>query len=364
LNLKPTILESIIFSDALANDLEDLLNGQQYSKIGVITDSNTLKYCYPLIKAHLPADHSLYSFQAGEANKTIHTCMQIWQWMTEEGFDRKALILNVGGGVVGDMGGFCAATYKRGIRFINLPTTLLSQVDASVGGKLGVDFNGFKNHIGVFTSPDTVFIASDFLATLPEAELRSGYAEVIKHGLIQDADYFSELKADDWQKQDWKSIIAHSVSIKKDVVTQDPLESGLRKILNFGHTIGHAFETFYLGSSQHLLHGEAIAIGMICEAYLATKKSGLSKQELEHLTELLLKVYGKFEFELGAVSDIVQLCAQDKKNDGQVLNFSLLKSIGNCTYNIPVLPEEIHEAILYYRQLDAISDLQEFQPTY
>jgi 3-dehydroquinate synthase len=364
LNLKPTILESIIFSDALANDLEDLLNGQQYSKIGVITDSNTLKYCYPLIKAHLPADHSLYSFQAGEANKTIHTCMQIWQWMTEEGFDRKALILNVGGGVVGDMGGFCAATYKRGIRFINLPTTLLSQVDASVGGKLGVDFNGFKNHIGVFTSPDTVFIASDFLDTLPEAELRSGYAEVIKHGLIQDADYFSKLKATEWQKQDWKFIIAHSVSIKKDVVTQDPLESGLRKILNFGHTIGHAFETFYLGSEKHLLHGEAIAIGMICEGYLSVKKSGLSKQELAQLSRLLFTIYGKFEFEPDAVSAIVQLCAQDKKNDGQVLNFSLLKSIGTCTYNIPVLPEEIREAILYYRKLDAVSDLQENQTTY
>jgi 3-dehydroquinate synthase len=348
-------LESIQFSYAFESDLKHLLEEQSFSKLGIITDTNTQLHCYPLIKPFLPEDHTVYTFAAGEANKNIYTCIQIWQWMTNEGFDRKALILNLGGGVVGDMGGFCAATYKRGIRFINIPTTLLSQVDASVGGKLGIDFNGFKNHIGVFTSPESVFIASDFLKTLPAAELRSGYAEVLKHGLIRDEEYFTKLKVADWENQDWKIIIEKSVSIKKAVVTQDPLEAGLRKILNFGHTIGHAFETFFLESDHRLLHGEAIAIGMICEGFLSYKKSGLEKAELTNLVDTLLAIYGKFHFDEEHIDQIMTLCSQDKKNEGSTLNFTLLTQIGNSIWNVPVLPDEIREAIQFYRQLKSVA---------
>lgn len=343
-------LESIIFSNTLSDDLAGLLNRLDYSQIGLIMDSNTQEYCYPLIESKLPV-HRTFSFTAGEVNKNLDTCSQIWQWMTDCAFDRKALIINLGGGVTGDMGGFCASTYKRGVRFINVPTTLLSQVDASVGGKLGIDFDGFKNHIGVFAEPTAVLISDEFLKTLPVKELRSGYAEVVKHGLIQNTDYFSCLKTQNWETQDWKTLIEKSISIKKLVVEKDPKESGLRKILNFGHTIGHAFESFYLDSDKHLLHGEAIAIGMISEAFLSNKKSGLTEGELEQITNLLLGVYGKVAIPAADVAPIVALCLQDKKNDSERINFSLLRKIGQCEYDIAGSTAEIKEAIAFYQSL-------------
>jgi 3-dehydroquinate synthase len=343
-------LETIIFSQQIAQDLGNYIKQLNFSKLGVITDSNTSIHCYPLVKESLP-NHSHFSFEAGEANKNLQSCTDIWQWMTDQSMDRKALIINLGGGVTGDMGGFCAATYKRGVRFVNIPTTLLSQVDASVGGKLGIDFNGYKNHIGVFTQPAAVIISDEFLQTLPEEELRSGYAEVIKHGLIKNEPYFNCLKIEDWKKQDWRGIIEKSVSIKKDVVEKDPKENGLRKILNFGHTIGHAFESFYLNTENHLLHGEAIAIGMLCEAFLSHKKSGLSGVELKTIQDMLLSIFGKFDFPESDVADIVSLCGQDKKNEGAIINFSLLNQIGTCDYNIPASIEEITESINSYRSI-------------
>lgn len=344
-------MESIIFSNSIAEDLKSFLANQKFSKLGVITDSNSETHCLPLIREYLPEGFCHFSFPAGEKHKNLDTCSTIWQWMTDKAFDRKAMIINLGGGVTGDMGGFCAATYKRGIRFFNIPTTLLSQVDASVGGKLGIDFNGFKNHIGVFAEPEAVLIADVFLSTLPEAELRSGYAEVIKHGLIRNANYFGCLKTEGWKNQNWREIIEKSVSIKKDVVQKDPKESGLRKILNFGHTIGHAFESHYLETERHLLHGEAIAIGMICEANLSAKKSGLPKADMELIQNMLLKVFGKFEFPLDDIPAIVSLCSQDKKNEGKTLNFSLLTQIGKCEYNYHVTLEEIVESINHYSNL-------------
>ena len=271
--------------------------------------------------------------------------------MTEAVLDRQALVINLGGGVIGDMGGFCASVYKRGIPFITIPTTLLSQVDASVGGKLGIDFLGFKNHLGVFQLPEAVLIAPEFLATLPQRELRSGYAEVIKHGLIRDATYFRALPSTNWQRQDWARIIRHSIEIKKAVVQVDPKESGLRKILNFGHTIGHAIESFYLTRSQPLLHGEAIAIGMIAEGFLSFEKIGFSFEELNEMSTMLLTIFGKVELDPNDCDRLVELCAQDKKNEGSTQLFTLLPKIGDCNYNIAVTREEIKHAILYYQQL-------------
>ena len=299
----------------------------------------------------MPAKTLFYSVSAGEKNKNLSTCAAIWSAMTAAALDRKALFINIGGGVIGDMGGFCASIYKRGIRFINIPTTLLSQVDASVGGKLGVDFEGLKNHLGTFNEPETVMISPEFLSTLPEEELRSGYAEIIKHGLIQDKAYFEKLKIEDWKDQDWMELIQHSVGIKKQVVLADPKEAGLRKILNFGHTIGHAFESHFLDGPKHLLHGEAIAIGMICEAYLSFQKTKLSKEELETIENIFLSIYGKFTFSKADLKPILDLCLQDKKNEGEVLMFSLLEKIGSCTYNIPVNRQEIEDAIFYYENL-------------
>jgi 3-dehydroquinate synthase len=344
-------VEPVIFSPDIKQSLSEILAQLSFSRLVVLTDLNTQRHCLPIIQEILPPNTVFISVAAGEIHKNLDTCSLIWNRMTEEALDRKALMLNLGGGVIGDMGGFCASIYKRGIRFINCPTTLLSQVDASVGGKLGIDFNGLKNHLGVFNEPETVVIAPEFLKTLPQAELRSGYAEIIKHGLIREKAYFQKLQAQNWENQDWESLIRHSVGIKKAVVEADPKENGLRKILNFGHTIGHAFESFFLDTKNHLLHGEAIALGMIAEGFLSFEKVGFSFEEFEEMSQFLLQVYGKVDFSLHELDPILDLCTQDKKNEGSVILFSLLESIGNCTFNIPVTREEIKHAIQYYHQL-------------
>lgn len=346
-------MEFVIFSADIKNSISEILSEVSFSRLVVLTDLNTQRHCLPIVQDILPASTVFISVAAGEIHKNLDNCSLIWSRMTEEALDRKALMINLGGGVIGDMGGFCASIYKRGIRFINCPTTLLSQVDASVGGKLGIDFKGLKNHLGVFNEPETVIIAPEFLKTLPQAELRSGYAEIIKHGLIRDKAYFQKLHAQNWENQDWESLIRHSVGIKKAVVEADPKENGLRKILNFGHTIGHAFESFFLDTQNHLLHGEAIALGMIAEGFLSFEKVGFSFEEFEELSQFLLQVYGKVDFSLHELDPILDLCTQDKKNEGSVILFSLLESIGNCTYNIPVTREEIKHAIQYYHQIQA-----------
>jgi 3-dehydroquinate synthase len=344
-------VETVIFSSDIRATLAEILRARQFSKLVVLTDSNTHQFCLPLVQEVVPPTTVFISVPAGEQHKTLETCSIIWGQMTEAVLDRQALVINLGGGVIGDMGGFCASVYKRGIPFITIPTTLLSQVDASVGGKLGIDFLGFKNHLGVFQLPEAVLIAPEFLATLPQRELRSGYAEVIKHGLIRDATYFRALPSTNWQKQDWARIIRHSIEIKKAVVQVDPKESGLRKILNFGHTIGHAIESFYLTRSQPLLHGEAIAIGMIAEGFLSFEKIGFSFEELNEMSTMLLTIFGKVELDPNDCDRLVELCAQDKKNEGSTQLFTLLPKIGDCNYNIPVTREEIKHAILYYQQL-------------
>uniref|UniRef100_UPI0040482A47 3-dehydroquinate synthase n=1 Tax=Algoriphagus sp. TaxID=1872435 RepID=UPI0040482A47 len=344
-------METVIFSSDIRATLAEILRARQFSKLVVLTDSNTHQFCLPLVQEVVPPTTVFISVPAGEQHKALETCSIIWGQMTEAVLDRQALVINLGGGVIGDMGGFCASVYKRGIPFITIPTTLLSQVDASVGGKLGIDFLGFKNHLGVFQLPEAVLIAPEFLATLPQRELRSGYAEVIKHGLIRDATYFRALPSTNWQKQDWARIIRHSIEIKKAVVQVDPKESGLRKILNFGHTIGHAIESFYLTRSQPLLHGEAIAIGMIAEGFLSFEKIGFSFEELNEMSTMLLTIFGKVELDPNDCDRLVELCAQDKKNEGSTQLFTLLSKIGDCNYNIAVTREEIKHAILYYQQL-------------
>lgn len=344
-------METVHFTTDIRSTLKAVLNTRSYSKLVVLTDVNTHQHCLPRIQEVLPPDVVLITAPAGEPTKTLETCAFIWKQMTEAVLDRQALMLNLGGGVIGDMGGFCASVYKRGIPFLTLPTTLLSQVDASVGGKLGIDFMGLKNHLGVFQLPEMVVIDPVFLETLPQRELRSGYAEVIKHGLIRDLSFFRSLPSSLEEKQDWMQVIRHSVEIKKAVVEVDPKEKGLRKILNFGHTIGHAVESFYLASSQPLLHGEAIALGMIAEGFLSFQKIGLSYEELNELSNKLLNIFGKVTLDTHDLDTILDLCAQDKKNEGKAQLFSLLPSLGDCNFNIPVTREEIKYALGFYQQL-------------
>ena len=343
-----TLPETIELSQNAAESINQYLAQHQYSKVAVLVDDNTRAHCYPRVQAAL-GEHLLVEIKAGEEEKHLSTCTHIWQVLTDAAFDRKGVLINLGGGVIGDMGGFCAAAYKRGIDFVNLPTTLLSQVDASVGGKLGIDFQGFKNHIGFFREPNRVIIAPEFLQTLPDRELRSGFAEVIKHCLIADSAYWELIKQQNYEGQDWSTIIPRSVATKYSVVTEDPTERGVRKILNFGHTIGHALESFYLDRGEdRLFHGEAIAIGMITEGYLSVKKCGLSQESFEDLQAYIQENYPHYPVATEDVRNIAQLSLQDKKNSGGSINASLLDKCGHCLYDIAISLEEIEEAIGYY----------------
>ncbi len=332
----------------IVGSIQNFLAEKKYSKIGVLVDENTQEHCLPKVLDALP-EHYLLVIKSGEENKNLSTCEDIWMAMTEAGFDRKALLINLGGGVIGDMGGFAATAYKRGFDFLNIPTTLLSQVDASVGGKLGIDFHGFKNHIGFFKEPKNVLIYTGFFETLPKNELRSGFAEVIKHGLIYDAPYWEKVKTLDVFNTDWTGIVEHSIEIKKKVVTEDPFESGLRKILNFGHTIGHAVETYFL-ERDRLLHGEAIAVGMICEAYLSKKLTGLTNEALQEITDYLIKIYQPRSIDPNLFDEILGFTLQDKKNEGGVVQFSLLQEIGKCTINIPVSTADMVDSLFYFNK--------------
>lgn len=336
----------------ITHDLSSVFNKifprDSYSKLCILVDENTELYCLPKVKSFLPDAHVI-KIKSGEEEKTLTTCVQIWQTMTDLQLDRKALLVNLGGGVIGDMGGFCASTYKRGINFVQIPTTLLSQVDASVGGKLGIDFNSFKNHIGVFRVPNAVLINPDFLETLDPRELRSGYAEVVKHALIADKAKWEVLKTKTLNDQNWEEIAAHSVAIKSHIAAEDPTEKGLRKVLNFGHTIGHAIESFYLPQAgKKLLHGEAIAIGMIAEAFVAYEKGFIALSEVEEIKTYLISIYGKVTIPKEDYTEIVPLTMQDKKNENSTVLCTLLDQIGQANYNQPISSQEIIASIDYY----------------
>ena len=336
----------ITFTDNPQNTLNELLATFQPDKVAFLVDENTKAHCLPLFDQ---SESELIVINSGEIHKNLETCQYIWKQMTDFGFSRKSILINLGGGVIGDMGGFCAATYKRGIRFINFPTTLLAAVDANIGGKLGIDFQGFKNHIGVFQDPDGVVVCDRFLQTLPERELRSGFAEVIKHGLIYDKNYYKGLKQSAFPDYDWNEIIKKSIGIKGAVVAEDPKEAGLRKILNFGHTLGHGIESWYLNSSKSLLHGEAISIGMIMEGFLSLKSGLINESAQKDLTEYILKVYGKYE--LPPLDEVLPLMLQDKKNVGNQISYSLLEGIGKCGFDQKITTDWIEEAFDYYENL-------------
>jgi len=311
-------------------------------------DVNTEKFCYPLLKDALTA-HEVISIEAGEEHKNLEACQQVWDKLTHFHFDRHSLLLILGGGVIGDLGGFCAATFKRGIDFVLIPTTLLSQVDASVGGKLGIDFQQYKNHIGVFCEPAATLISPTFLNSLPERELRSGFAEVIKHCLISDRSMWDVLKKKSLTNQDWNVLIPHSVAFKKEVVETDPKEGGLRKILNFGHTVGHAVESYFL-SKNRIFHGEAIAVGMICESFIGWKKNLLTKEELDEISTYLKQVYPTVTLP-SARKPILDLMSQDKKNKGNKILMALIKGIGQAVWDVEVSAEEIDASFDYYQSI-------------
>ena len=332
--------------------LRDYLKNGNYNQIFILVDEHTRVDCLPFLEKEIGSiPYTVTEIKSGETNKNITTCTQIWKKMMAQGGGRRDLTINLGGGVIGDMGGFCASTFKRGMDFIQMPTTLLSQVDASVGGKLGIDFAEIKNSIGLFKNPLAVMIWPEFLKTLPARELRSGFAEVIKHSLIASTNQWEELQQlENLEVPQAVNFLEKSILIKKNIVETDPFEQGLRKVLNFGHTIGHALESYALTTQNPLLHGEAIAAGMICESYLSVDK-GLATSDLEQITQFLLKHYGKFDFETDIYPKLLKLMQQDKKNETTEINFTMLKSPGEALFNQFSVESEIIASLEYYRQL-------------
>ena len=314
-------IKAIDYSIWIGKNSFSKLDISNYSQVAILVDENTKKDC--LSKLPEIENALIIEIKSGEEYKNISTCNFIWAQLTINNFDRNSLLINLGGGVIGDMGGFCAATYKRGLNFIHIPTTLLAMVDASVGGKLGINFKGFKNQIGLFNNPKAVFISSKFLETLEESELNSGFAEVLKHALISDNSLWLKLKNTPFTDLDWEDIIDTSLQIKNKIVLADPFEKGERKKLNFGHTFGHAIESYYLEKGTSISHGEAVFMGMILE----TEISDLSETDKNEIKNYILS-----NFSLPYTpkkSNLHKFLINDKKNQNGKINFTLLNGIGN-----------------------------------
>ena len=352
-------MESIIsdsyavhFNEKAFKVLNSHLAKKAYSIVFILVDENTHELCLPQFMAEINGEYQfeIIEIESGEINKNIETCIGVWEALSELGADRKSILINLGGGVLTDLGGFVASTFKRGIDFINVPTTLLSMVDASVGGKTGVDLGSLKNQIGVINQPIMVLVIPNFLDTLDNRQIKSGFAEMLKHGLIQDELYWNALKKAE-SLEDMKNHILSSIQIKNKVVLQDPTEQNIRKILNFGHTLGHAIESYFLenDSKEMLLHGEAIAIGMILEGYLSNKLTNLPFATLEDIKTTFLSKYEKVEFLEEDFENILKLMKYDKKNSHGKVNFVLLKEIGNPVFDIEIPVELFAEAFAYYK---------------
>lgn len=348
MNTIPTLKSKVEIGSLKDSSLSTLV--ANYKKVIVLVDENTKALISRISTLSTFSSLDYIEIKSGEKNKNLETCQYIWSQLIEFNIDRNGLIINLGGGVITDMGAFAASTYKRGIDFINIPTSLLSMVDASVGGKTGVNFQGIKNNIGLFIEPKSVYCDTSLLETLPQRELISGIGEILKHALITDLNYWQTLIETSLALWNWESIINKSISIKNTIVLKDPLEKNDRKKLNFGHTIGHAIESNKLNNNEPILHGEAVAIGMICESYISNIENTLSEKELQEITTIIKSI-----FKLPSISSddstLLNLMLQDKKNEGLEINFTLLDSIGKSSINHYIRKEIITDALAYYRKL-------------
>lgn len=325
------------------------------SKLFFVTDENTHENCLPVTLANLETDlpYEILEIEAGEELKNIETATQLWEILAEYETDRKALIINLGGGVVTDMGGFVASTYKRGISFVNIPTSLLGMCDASIGGKTGIDLKFLKNIVGTFALPKQIFVYPDFLKTLSFKELRSGFAEMLKHGLIADASHWNSLIAiETLTAESIAPYIETSMKIKQKVVDEDFREQNIRKILNFGHTIGHAIESLCLQAGNLIPHGEAVAAGMICETHLAFLEGLLGKEVSDTVISKIRQFYPDLDLLSFQNDEIMKLMLNDKKNEDGKINFSLIDKIGSCRYDYRCSPENIRASIDFYKKLE------------
>lgn len=341
---------SVSFKQEGYNELNELIKRKKYSSIFLLVDENSLEHCYPIFISLLKVEKNIevIEIKSGEIHKNLETCLNVWNELTKQDADRKSLLISLGGGVITDLGGFVASTYKRGIDFVNIPTTLLSMVDASIGGKTGVDLGVVKNQIGMFANPELVIVDQHYLATLDEREKCSGMAEIMKYGLIYDHKVLHHLK--DFNNLNINYLVHRSIEIKNEIVLQDPKENNLRKILNFGHTLGHAIESYFLESEikENLTHGEAIAIGMVCESYLSHKLLQFPKEKVTEVKNIVKSIYKKVTIETNDYQRILNLLKHDKKNTAGQVNFVLLKDYEQYQLDCNASEKLIIKSIEYY----------------
>ena len=344
---------SVFFNETGYEKLASYLVPTHYSKIFILVDENTSQCCLPHLLNNLATEIEIeiIELEVGEIHKNIATCTEVWGALSDLGGDRKSILINLGGGVISDLGGFVACTFKRGIDFINIPTTLLSMVDASIGGKNGVDLGNLKNQIGIIREPKAVIVDTQFLSTLPQNEMRSGLAEMLKHGLIFDKKYwdkFKDLKS--LNTDNLNELIHQSIEIKNEIVCEDLTENGIRKSLNFGHTLGHAIESYFLENDNKtsLLHGEAIAVGMILESFISREKGLLKNEEYQEIKYIINDIFERIEFTQNEIEKIIELLIFDKKNEFGKVQFALLDGIGKIKINQESDNELIYKAFEDY----------------
>lgn len=352
-------MQDIRFTNNVAGTLEQLAAALNPSHTFILVDENTSVHVLPLLQAQSPviASWSVICIPSGDTNKNLDTLVNVWQALERGNANRKSLLVNLGGGVVTDLGGFAGATFKRGIHILNVPTTLLSAVDAAVGGKTGINFNGFKNEIGSFHEADAVIISTCFLDTLPETERLSGYAEMLKHGLIDRNSDYNALLAYDILDADFNALLPlleQSVNVKRRIVAEDPLEHGIRRALNLGHTVGHAFESLAMERKHPVPHGYAVAWGTLVELILSTMKEGFPSEELQRFARYVLDHYGTFHIGCDDYPRLVELMRHDKKNLTEDINFTMLSGVGDVHIDRTATPEEIGAALDIYRDMAGI----------
>ena len=346
--------QDVIIADNLERCLAEAVGKVEHDRLFVLTDTTTKQLCWPVVQNYaVMKDAIMITIQPTDEAKTLETLATVWTSLQKGGATRHSLMINLGGGMITDLGGFAASTFKRGMAYINIPTTLLSQVDASVGGKTGINFGGLKNEIGVFNCANSVILSSTFLRTLDTENMLSGYAEMLKHGLLSSKENWAELLTFDITTPDYatlQNLVAKSVAIKEQIVKEDPTEKGIRKALNLGHTAGHAIESLALKEGRTILHGYAVAWGLLMELYLSARKCGFPAKEMHQMEAYIKEHYGKFLYDCKHYETLYNFMSHDKKNQGGNINFTLLGGIGDIRINQTASQDEIEEMLDYYRE--------------
>ncbi len=347
-------MQNVILCHSLEENLAEAIGGCPHDRLFVLMDETTHRLCWPLVEG-MPCVQgaTMITIPATDEYKTLETLASVWTALQRGGASRHSLLVNLGGGMVTDLGGFAAATFKRGIACINIPTTLLSMVDAAVGGKTGINFGGLKNEVGVFSVPRTVLLDTTFLRTLDYPNLASGYAEMLKHGLISDAAHWAELLGFDLDCVDYAALqgmVARSVAVKERIVAEDPTEKGIRKALNLGHTVGHAFESLALSEGRPVLHGYAVAWGLVCELYLSFLRLDFPQRTLQQTVQFVREHYGPFPITCKQYDRLYDFMTHDKKNRSGIINFTLLSDIGRIHLDQSATKAEIFEMLDFFRE--------------